>query len=335
MSTTRIDWKREFSQASTDPAAGRWALRVQMKMMMAGATVESINQVLGVARDEVRATGTSPVELYGAADDFAAEQVGELSMAGATFSHPGLGYRDALQVGLWAAVLFAVGFGVVGLVDGPTREWSPGDVVALLCVVVASMVFVEVWGRLARRQSQMLAGLLAAFAATPFMVLPAVAYRRGSWGVHSTWWWFVLAALFVGLALLAGRFMPSDGIDRVQVRNDDDWLDQAEAALRRRDDLSGTQVRERLDEAKAHAAQSGTSLLEEFGNPLGFAGSLPSQPSVGLRNSAILSTANLLAVGALVLTSGREPWHLVLLGVVTLASALMWFAWFASRKEHR
>ncbi|MGL4832042.1 MAG: hypothetical protein ACRCWS_05645, partial [Propionibacteriaceae bacterium] len=165
-------------------------------------------RILHAVREEVLLTKSAPEDLFGSADEYAADCIGELNMSDAAFIEPHITWRESLLLSLWLAALFTSGCGVVDLMTSMTRDWSPGDVIKPLCLVMAGMIFTHVWDWLSHRCRQWISAISASLAAFPFVFAPVASYRAGGWGVHSTLWWFALAAVFALIALLTGRFLP-------------------------------------------------------------------------------------------------------------------------------
>ena len=327
------NWMDDFTEITGDSKAGKWVCRVQLKLIMAGVPVADINRILHKTREEVLLTKNSPEDLFGPADEYAADCIGELNMSGTTFTETQITWRESLLISLWLAAFFTSGCGIVDLMTSLTRDWGPGDVIKPLCLVLGGMIFTHVWDWLSHRCSQWISAISASFAAFPFILAPVASYHSGGWGVHSTLWWFALAAVFALSALLIGHFLPGAAPRPICADSNDEWLAHAESALRLRDDHTSKHIHELLDEAKIHSTGAQVSLSEEFGDPRGYAHSLPAQPSIGLRTTAILMSINVVVIAAFTIISGLKLWSAILLGLAILGLVAMWVGYALSRSR--
>lgn len=327
---TGAGWMKAFEQAGGRRADAQWAGRVVMKMKGAGCQAADVDAFLTAVLDEVGATGEPAAGLRGSADEAAAQQIEALSMSGARFTEVGLTGRDAVLVGLLFCVVLAAVLGTGDLLTHHPRDFSV-DALAMIGGIGGGIaVMGDVWGRVARRHgpgAAIGAGLLAG---APVMVLGALASSRSHAPALPSWWWFVLAAGLAVAAWLVHRLLPAARPRPVVVVDDDDWLEQARAELLRRDDVPPAEVERRLEEAIAHAHDAGSTLTEEFGNPRGFARSLPGNVRVGFRRTAWWMTAVAVADGLLFLHGPVEGWQLFATGLVVLSAILFWVMSFVA-----
>lgn len=149
--------------------------------------------------------------------------------------------------------------------------------------------------------------------------------------------------MFFLLAWMAGRLVPEAAPRFVRTRggsriDDQKWLALARLGLREREELTVHQIEQHLDEAVAHARDGRTSLAEEFGNPLGYARSLPGDDLVIARRTVVIKT--LLAVCLLLAVSGWEwtsslwgsAWRGAILALVGVECVGAWRGWLGLRR---
>ncbi|MGL5405449.1 MAG: hypothetical protein ACRDAX_01465 [Propionibacteriaceae bacterium] len=330
------NWMKDFTELTGDRKSGEWICRLQLNLIMAGMPEAEAIKILHEIREEVLRTGNTPQQIFGSADQYAADQIGELNMSGVTFIRPQTTWRQSILLALWGAATFAISFGVIDSTKSMVHDWGPGDLLKLLSIMLALIFLSKVKDRLLLRHSELIADLGASFAILPFIIasLMAASYRAGSWGTHYNLWWFAIAAIFITIALLVRRIFPVDTPAIAKVSSDDEWLSHAEAALHQRDDLTSKQIHELLDEVKEYAFATQTNLFEEFGDPHGFAYSLASRPSVGLLPTAILGTISVIIIAAIIISSGLKFWYAIFLGLMILGVVLLWVSYILSKVRH-
>ena len=110
---------------------------------------------------------------------------------------------------------------------------------------------------------------------------------------------------------------------------DDAWAEELAGTLRLRMDLPEARVREIVREARAHAAESGRPLVEEFGAPARYAARFRRDRATASRRMAWLYTGMAALVLTIslgtFLTDGRLSWwNVAWVTVIVLVAAGQW-----------
>lgn len=345
--TSTSDLVEEFGLARGQQADASWGARLAWQLTTAGLEAGEVDRVLESALAQVRDSQEPPEDLFGSADNWAAEQVTRLSEQGATFVDERTDANTFAVVSLSLAGVIALLFAVMlwfKYDDGaPIDGWLAATPVLLGAAPVLVSV---VWERVVRDHPVWWATLAACASMVPSIGATTYCFLRGQGAAHrSPAWWVAEAMLLFGLAVLAGRFLPESSSVFVRARGvhavaDDEWLDAAKAALRERGDLGDVQVSEMLEEARTHAAQTGSPLVQEFGNPVGYARQLPGDQAVRHFRKALLNS--FLVLCWVVITWGEwtsslwgSAWRAAALALFVWESARNWVGWYRVRAARR
>ncbi|GAA1390134.1 hypothetical protein [Luteococcus peritonei] len=329
MSTDLSHVTQDFTAIAGRAEDHAWAGTALLTLLQGRLAPETVARRLEQARRLVAESGESAEDVLGEPVPWAREQLAEASLAGASFTDDESTPHDVVVVGLLLAVVMTLVWGVLSLVKGHwSTDWNLAMVMApplLAGLVVGAITTHE---RLLRRRPQWQATALTALACTPPVLLLAwfLVAHPVSLGRHSSLWWFALAGLLAALTWLAGRLVPDPGQRRVATvgLDDEQWLAQARVRLRERGGLREEQIVAILDEARAHSRQAGTSLAAEFGNPVGYAGTLPVDEARTARNRCVVWLLLAVLWGGLALA---EPtgWRVGMALVTGLVAALSWW----------
>ncbi|MEL4358084.1 MULTISPECIES: hypothetical protein [unclassified Luteococcus] len=322
-----FDAVEEFKAARGQETDATWAARALMRLTMANVEASETDRVLARACEQVRESQEAAEDLFGSADDWAAEQVTELSEQGATF------VDDSTDANTFAVVWLSIA-GIIALLfavslwfkydDGaPFNGWLAATPV-LMGFGTAAVATVREW--LLPKRSALVGWLAAAGVLGGTLGATVLCFVMGKGAPHRpVGWWLAEGVALFALAWLAARLIPES--DRAMVRargaaavDDEEWVRRARGALRERQDLSEEQVTEHIEEARRHARESGATLSAEFGNPLGYAGTLPGDEVLSTRRTALWWTA-MMGLWAYLSIDSADWWHIVfltLVGIVTL-----------------
>lgn len=342
-----FDAVEEFKAARGQEADATWAARALWKLTTANLEAGEVDRALARACEQVRESQEGAEDLFGSADDWAAEQVTELSEQGATFVDDQTDPNTFAVVSLGMAGIIALLFAVMLWFKYDDGAPFDGWLAATPVLIGAGPVLLAVvWERVVRKHPAWLAIIVAGAAAAPCVGLAAYCFYRGQEAPHrSPAWWVAEGLLLFGLAALAARVIPEASPRFVRASGgravtDAEWIAAAEAALRERSDLSDAQVGDVLDEARAHAAQAGTPLAQEFGNPVGYARQLPGDQAVRHFRKALLNS--FLVLCWVVITWGDwtsslwgSAWRAAALALFVWQSARNWVGWYRVRAARR
>ena len=157
------------------------------------------------------------------------------------------------------------------------------------------------------------------------------------------------APAYGGLAWLADRLLPerprrtAPGSGRpapdggVAPLDDDEWAHELAGTLRLRMDMGEERVRETVREARAHAAEAGRPLAEEFGSPAQYAARFSRDTAAAARRTAWIFTA-FTVLGAVSVVGGalegdRFGWPAAWLGACAVVAALRWRDYARARRR--
>ncbi|WP_246954437.1 hypothetical protein [Brachybacterium sp. Marseille-Q7125] len=342
--------RKTFTAARGVPADGIWAELALTRLVFADVRIDLAKTFVGTLAADVAAAGESPEELFGPAEEWAAQTVTALREDGVdVFDDPlRMSLRDAVGTAFLVATGIAVLFAVVAvarwLLGGEPLALSasmavaPGLLGALLTGLAAG------WGHLRSRLAfPVLAGLGVLTVIIGALGIALLFQALNPLGDIAPWWGLGLMVLGYGTAAAAVSALPSRKKPPVSTAqlptnpsplSDEQWLEQARAGLRERADLPESRVREHLEEARALAQENARSLDEEFGNPRAFARSLSGDPGLAPRRTAVLYAVVAVAWAVLgsagILERGGTAWmDLIYLALTVLCA---WTAWENLRK---
>ena len=324
-----------------------WATLAAFRLGMDGVATSAARRELRRVADVVRESGEGPEALFGTPDEFARQVQDDAAEAGEPLvdSSPDAAWRDVLPVGLTVAAGTSVLFAVVWLIrDGLTTNVSWGTLLAPGLVGVTGVTVMTLWERMLVRASRLVAVLTCAAA------LAAMACAIAFWLVEvnagtrlftgSTLWLFALTPAYGALAWLAEKMLPQAPPARTTSEAaaagladdawaDDAWAEELAGTLRLRMDLPEARVREIVREARAHAAESGRPLVEEFGAPARYAARFRRDRATASRRMAWLYTGMAALVLTIslgtFLTDGRLSWwNVAWVTVIVLVAAGQW-----------
>ena len=319
-----------------------WATLAAFRLGMDGVATSAARRELRRVAAAVHESGEGPEALFGTPDEFARQVQDDAAEAGEPLvdSSPDAAWRDVLPVGLTVAAGTSVLFAVVWLIrDGLTTNVSWGTLLAPGLVGVTGVTVMTLWERMLVRASRLVAVLTCAAA------LAAMACAIAFWLVEvnagtrlftgSTLWLFALTPAYGALAWLAEKMLPQAPPARTTSEAaaaglaDDAWAEELAGTLRLRMDLPEARVREIVREARAHAAESGRPLVEEFGAPARYAARFRRDRAAASRRMAWLYTGMAALVLTIslgtFLTDGRLSWwNVAWVTVIVLVAAGQW-----------
>lgn len=318
----------------------RWAERAISTAVVDGVQVAAVEAELRGALELVRESAEGPEQLYGPAPAWVRERLAERAERGQPVvrHEPDTAWRDVPVVGSVVASVLSLLILVVWLVRGGlTTDYTWGLILLPLLSGVGIMAALAVWERLLGRHPWSVAALagVGIFAVgVGFLTWLLWGTRDDVLVTAST---FGIGAMVIGYALLAGlleRLLPeSPRPGERAASSDEEWERELAGTLRLRLDLDEARVRDIVSEARAHAAESGTNLREEFGPPSAYAVRFPRDRRTAARRSALwrsalVPVAGLLAFGDLL--SDGVAWSSVSwsgVALLVLALGLAVSAW--------
>ncbi|TFH98538.1 hypothetical protein [Micrococcus lylae] len=320
-----------------------WARRADGNLAVAQVTPAHRHRLLARAHSVAVEAQESLDELFGLPEDWAAEVQEEAAAEGTSLTDSSAtSAADVFSVGFVLASVASVLALVLTLIaDGLTTDLSLGLLLLPAVIGLGGVGVFWAWDRLQRRLASVvafgvvlvLAGALIALTALVMLALGEILFA----GI-SSFLWLAPAAVYAGLAWLAARALPDAAADQgATPQTDDEWAARLAYLLRSRADVPEHRVTEAVAEARAHTAESGTTLAEEFGSPASYAARIPRDRVHHARNrAAVLTVAMTLVVGMLfgvLVPSGDVSWvhWLVVAGTVVSAG----FAWADARSAAR
>lgn len=304
----------------------QWAARATIALVLnenasTEATEQALTQALDTAQESAAEGQGEPLDsLFGPADAWAAEQVRQWRDTGAdafdtekTFT-----LRRSIITIPGIAASFSVLLALSQLLQGKLRfDWTPGMILAPLIlaalVVLANGVYETLKPRLSFGWTAVLTGLTVIVSAMLTALLFSVLTRPGHPG--SLAWFLPLAGGYAVLCWLLAVTLPAPRTPgrRSQTPSaaidDPSWEHRFLRAARSREDLSTTATEDALLEARAHGEQSGSTLLEQFGEPEAYARSLPGDRRVPIRRRMWLYAsqgASIAVLLVLTITTGDD-----------------------------
>lgn len=354
------DLHRRFRAARGSARDEKWAQSAAMALVLddvpESAAVARLEQLL-----ETLSASDEPIEeLYGPAQHWAKDQLPRLREQGAVapeIARP-RSLREAAELTLTGTSVFSVLLLVVVLIGGGTTTSTvplATPVALALAIVALQALFAAV---LRRRPFIVAVGVTA-------VTLGALSTAAG-WGLTaladqvtstvSIWWHLPIAGVAEFLAWVLDRradrsasadqrsarsTTPPETAGRTTSLDDHQWLDEAAAALRLRGDLSDRRIRRLLAEARAHAEDAGSSLVEEFGSPTRYARRHRPQAGVRARRRAWwMAGVALVAMFPLIddLLAEGLSWRadsMLRAALVAFLAVAAGLAWRTSRHERR
>ncbi|WP_409485403.1 hypothetical protein [Arsenicicoccus dermatophilus] len=315
------------SGASAQPARFRavrgraadedWAGEAWLALVLRGHVgVEAADHALGEVLELVRSSGEGPEELYGPPDRWAEDTLRQWAAEGSdAIQDPPTRWRDLPQV----AAVTAVGVTLVcALVCVLRTEWTIDWTLAwVLLPFLGSLVSlgaITTWESAVARWSTTwgAAAVLGVIAAGSLGIAALFAVTDAHPLAHASIGWHLpLAAAYAALAWVLGRVIPDPGPEQTRPLTDEAWAHDLARILRTRGDLPEPQVGRVLEDARAHAQQTGAPLVEEFGSPAAYAAQVSPRPIVRARRSAIFQTGVLALCAWLAseqLVDASHPW---------------------------
>ncbi|AKT50419.1 hypothetical protein ADJ73_02155 [Arsenicicoccus sp. oral taxon 190] len=324
------------ARGSADDRA--WAERAYACLFREDVRSAAAARALDQALDLVRESGEAPGELYGSADEWAADQRARWVEEGVDVTDDtGAQLRDVPLVASVGAVVLTLLLGVVHALSGDWQvTYTVGLITMPFTVSAAALLGLWTYERLLRRRR----AAVAAAVGTVLVCAVAIALVFAVGNPHpvaqaSVLWLVPLAAGYAGLAWVLGRAVPDRPAAVISSRRrlpDDDWTAELARLLRSRGDVTEDRVRTITEEARAHAAQAGSTLDEEFGAPGAYAQRIARNPRVRARRGVVARLA-LLGIWVWLLLDaglgGASAWtigwrSLLLLILVVEAARVCW-----------
>lgn len=332
-----LDGFREARGSADDRA---WAERAYYRLFRDDVRSSAAARALDQALDLVRESGEGPEELYGSADDWAEEQRARWAEEGSDVTDDsGAQLRDVPLIASVGAVVLTLLLGVVHALSG---EWEVTYTIGLVTMpfTISAAALLSLWTyeRLLRRRRVAVAAAGALGTLLVCAVAIALAFATGNPHpiAHASVLWFVpLLGGYAGLAWVLGKVVPdAPAATRTSRRrlDDDDWTAELARVLRSRGDVTEDRVRTITEEARAHAAQAGSTLDDEFGTPGAYAQRIARDPRVRARRGIVARLA-LLGIWVWLLLDaglgGESAWtigwrSLLLLVLVVEAVRVCW-----------
>ncbi|GAB46905.1 hypothetical protein [Mobilicoccus pelagius] len=296
----------EFRAARDRAEDEDWASAAWFALVMRGqVSADAADRALGQVLDLVRSSGEGPEELYGPADEWARGRMEEWAVHGSdVIRDEPARWRELTQVAAATAVGVTLLCALVCALQGDrSLDWTLAWVLLPFLGSLVALGALTTWEHVVSRHSIGLgaaaAGGVVALGSAGIAGLFALTNPHPL-GHGSILWHLPLAAGYALLAWLLGRFVPDpekDGTSRPTPTDDETWTRELARILRTRGDTTEAQVRRLLDEARTHAAHTGTPLVEEFGGPAAYAARVSPRPIVRARRSMVYRIA-VLALAA-------------------------------------
>lgn len=329
-----------FERARGEEADELWAGRVVLALTLRDVSSARIRQALAGAVELVESSGEGAEELFGSPETWARDRIEEWVEEGVAY-HDADTFEDlntlASVTGITATII-SILVVIMHTVRGQwTIPYTIGWLVFPLLAAATTVGTLTAWERLLGRRPWpvAVAGAGAVFALGVALTTTAMLMPGGELGRAGLGWLFLQPLVLAGLTWAASRFIPErparpsrqppplDAVD-----SDALWMRQAEAALRRRGDLRGSEVRAILDDAREHAARSGTLLVEEFGVPRTYADTFPRREGLLLVRRAVVATAGVALFAWFLVDATSSLWLWAGLALwVVLAAQAWWRVW--------
>ncbi|WP_152352421.1 hypothetical protein [Brachybacterium subflavum] len=319
-----------FRSARGVDADADWAELAFVRMVFEDVRIDVAEKQLVDAAATVREAQESPKTLFEAPSEWADQQVEDLRGAGLdVFEDPLImGPRESVVAALGIASGLSALFFLSQLLDllfggdGPA-DLTIGFALMPLLLAVLIVVLIGVFKRaVARFRFPVVIALCAAVVVLGAGGAASILVPLGQEGtdIRLAWGWSILLVpVYAALAWMVAKLWraPADGsageealtpqqvLDAAHL-DDDAWTSRARAALRRRDDLTDARVDTAITEAHAHAAETGSTLLEEFGTPEGYALKIPKDPRTVARRMTVFYAVLALLWLALALANAAD-----------------------------
>lgn len=279
---------------------------------------------------------TTPVTraLHDLVDSFAEVQEEAAAEGTSLTDSSATSVADVFSVGfVLASVASVLAFVLTLLAEGLTADLSLGLLLLPAVIGVGGVGVFWTWDRLQRRLASVVAFGMVLVLACGFIALVALTMLSLGEIVYpgvSTLLWLVPAAVYAALAWLAARILPDASADQgATPQTDDEWAARLAYLLRSRADVPEHRVTEAVAEARAHAADSGRTLAEEFGSPASYAARIPRDRVHRARSrAAVLTVAMALTLGLLfgvLVPSGDASWvHWLIVAGAAVAAGVAW-----------
>lgn len=336
-----LDLADDFATVRGVPGDAEWARAAAGRLVLEGVRPDLARRALTTARDQVAETGEPPEELFGHPVDWVREQREAWREEGEPLTAPprATPVRELALASLIGAAWIAVLILVVSLVQ---REWRQVYtwplVLAPLLLATAGQALLGVYERVGRARSRR-AAVLAAGLGLAVLAVGIAGFFLGTKDAviveASSLWLLASAAVHVVLAVLLARLWPAPERRGAPTVAPDDaaWFAELGATLRQRGDMTDRRVAQVLAETRAHAAEAGSPLTEEFGPAAEYATRFPADEPVTRRRRAWFYTALSVVPTALLVTYVlEEGWrwgspHLSALLWLLLSGGLALSAW--------
>jgi hypothetical protein len=309
-----------------------WADRAFVHMGFADVRLDQAELLLTEAADTVRDAQESPQDLFGDPTDWADQRIRDMRESGLDV------FEDALLMGPREAIIASFGLAagmsalfflsqlldlVLGTETGPS-PLTPGFALAPLLISGAIILLITVFKRATPRHPFPVAiGLCAVVLVLCGAGIASIIMPLGQSDLRAGWLWStLLVPAYAALAWVISKLWPAPAasgpapltaqqiLDSAEI-DDDVWLQRARAALRHRGDLTDARIDADLAEARAHAADSGSGLLQEFGSPEGYAQTLPADRLTVPRRLTLFYAVLALAWAVLALVNAADAhWSL-------------------------
>lgn len=283
---------REFRTVRGESTDEDWAATAWATLVLRGGTShEAADEALLQVLELVRESGEGPQELYGPPEEWARERVAEWATEGSpAFRDDPTRLRD-LPAG--AAAMAVVLTLLLGLASAMQREWSVNWTFARLFLPFLGSLLglgvMAMWNWASARRSMTASaaisgGVLLLGSAALVTVFAATSTHPVA---RASLAWCLPQALAYGvLAWLLNTLVPDPpAVDAAP--DDEAWSQNLARMLRSRPDLTEERVQQVLGEARSHAAATGHTLQEEFGDPAAYVAQVSPRPMVKARRSAL------------------------------------------------
>lgn len=258
----------------------RWAEEALARFLMDDVREDVMVRELAEAAAVVEGSGTRPDKLFGPPADWARSRRDELAGEGQVVleTEPPLTWRSVPSNALIISALFSIPFALVFAVrDGLTVDFSWAHLLVPLVLGSLMAVVVTLWSRTIVRRTfrvsvAIVVGAVLVLATGAGFLLPTLADLHLFTG--SVAWHLAIVAGYLALGVLGFLLLPTDETAKEfeqQIPDDGTWALVLGGTLRGRLGYSDERARQVVEEARAHAAASGSSLSEEFGTPQEYA----------------------------------------------------------------
>lgn len=337
---TKNAWVKALKDLRGSKDDLRWGHAAFMELANAGVPFAVREIELDAVAAQCHSSGEGPLAVYGEPADWGRARAEELREEGVQFVVPPSATKHAGLFGMgWLAVGAAV---MMALMFEHKLAQTPWSVI----LVLAPLFFGGVCSLLGwvatafrGRHSKLFGGIgvvVVALLASLLTVLVVEHQPTSSAGTH-TWWWAVIAGYIVLAVVLSWiDFHVLDKEVPASPVTDEQWLAQARGVLLTRGDMLDAEINSALDEAVGFAAQSGSTLYGEFGEPASFSTAMPKSRARTWRNLCFFSGFWAVWVVALVLDPAHAftCWWAVGLVLCSLVCAGMW-CWSAHKAKAR